>query len=788
MRALDRKLLRDVLRMRGQMLSIALVVAAGVMSVVTLGGTYMSLAASLEQFYAEYRFADVFASLKRAPASVERTVAQIPGVAAVHTRVRQLVTLDVPGLDEPAVGMVLSIPPRAQHTLNDIHLVSGRYIDAARIDEVLVSESFATANGLRAGDHLGAVINGRWRRLLIVGIAISPDYIGELAPGTVFPDDRRFAIVRMNADALAAAAGMQSAFNDVSVQLMPGAREQDVIAALDHVLEPYGGLGAYGRAQHDSHQTVVGELEQNRVTGTIVPAIFLAVAAFLLNIVLSRQVGTQREQIAVLKAFGYSSRAIGLHYLYFALTAVVAGVVIGTASGVWLGRGLTVQYGSFFRFPSLAFRLEPWLVALAAAVSVLAAAVGALTAVRSAVRLPPAEAMRPEPPARFRAGPFERLALARRMAASSRMIVRNIERRPARSMSAALGVALSVALLVISLLFYDAVARMLDVQFNDVQREDIALHFGQPRPQSVRHDIAHLHGVSTVELFRAVPVRLTRGPAERSVVLTGLEADNTLRAIVDGDRAVHRVPPHGVLLSAQLATVLGVGIGDTVHARLLEGRRTQHDITVAGTVEDLFGLNAYIDYRALHRMMGEAPSASGAFVSTEATTDIPALNAVLKRLPAVVGAYSPAALRRTFQQQMDENLMLSVTFLVTLSGILSVGVIYNTARIALSERGRELASLRVLGFTRREVATLLFGEQAVITLVAIPLGWLIGRASGAFILSLFDMERYRIPLVIDRSTYLVAAAFAVASALLAGLLVRRNLNRMDILSALKTPE
>ncbi|HEX6307110.1 MAG TPA: ABC transporter permease, partial [Longimicrobiales bacterium] len=785
MRALNRKLLREVWRLRGQMLSIALVVAAGVMTVVTMRGTYTSLTQSLDRFYRDYHFAHVFAELKRAPEPLARRIEEMPGAAAVQTRVRQLVTLDVPGLDEPATGLVLSIPPRREPGLNDIHLIAGRYVDPDRPDEVLVSESFATANGLQPGAALGAVINGRWRRLEIVGIAISPDYIGELAPGTVFPDDRRFAILRMNRTALAAATGMEGSFNEVSVALAPDGREGDVIAGLDRLLEPYGGLGAYGRDDHLSHQTVMGELDQNRVLGTVIPAIFLGVAAFLLNIVLGRLVGIEREQIAVLKAFGYSNIDVGRHYLRFALVAVLAGGLFGTVLGVWFGGAFTRLYGRFFRFPHLEYVIDTPLILIALGISAAAAALGALGAVRSAVRLAPAEAMRPEGPIRFRPGPLERTGLTRLLPASVRMIVRNVERRPMRSAAAAIGVAFSVALLVVSMFFFDAINRMLDVQFAQVQREDLAVYFGQTQPASIRHDLANLEGVMLVELFRTVPVRLSHGHAHRSTALSGLHADGALRRIIDQKRGVIRIPAEGVVLTTTLADILGVGIGDTLQARLLEGDRSTHDVAVAATADELFGLNAYMSYDALHRMLGEAPAATGGLLRV-LPDSIENLNARVKRLPAVVSAYSPAVLRQTFDEQMDENLMISVTFLVVLAGILAVGVIYNGARIALSERGRELASLRVLGFTRREVAVLLLGEQGVIALLSIPLGWAIGLGFGALVLGLFDMERYRIPMVITEWTYIYSALIAIASAAFAGIAVRRRLDRLDLIEVLKT--
>jgi putative ABC transport system permease protein len=786
--ALNRKLLREIMRLRGQMFSIALVVAAGVMTVVSMRGTYVSLAGALDRFYRDYRFADVFVELNRAPLPVAARVEALPGVATVETRVRQIVNLDVPGLEDAAIGLMLSVSARPDDGgLNAVHLVAGRWLDPERPDEVLASESFMTANALELGATLGAVINGRWRRLEVVGIAISPDYIGEVAPGTIFPDDRRFAILRMHRPALAAAAGMEGAFNELSVKLAPHAREAEVMAGLDRVLEPYGGRGAYGRATHMSHAGVTGEIEQNRVTGTIIPAIFLGVAAFLLNIVLSRLVSTQREEIAVLKAFGYSNTDIGRHFLRFALVPVVAGAVAGTLVGVWMGEALTQLYGRYFRFPDLHYVMDWKLFVGAAGISVAAAAAGALGAVRRAVALPPAEAMRPEAPARFSAGLLERAGLGRWLAASGRMILRNVERRPARSLMSALGVAFSVAILVVSLFFFDAITHMLDVQFRQVQREDLAVTFASPRPLGVGVELARLPEVNRVELHRTVPVELSHGHRRKATVLHGMQDDGELRRIVDQKRGPVQAPATGLLLNSKLAGLLDARVGDTIALRSLEGRRQTRSVAVVGLVEELFGISAYMELDAMHTLLGESPRASGAFLATGGGS-LAATNAAVKEMPAVASAHSPAVLRRTFEEQMDETLLVSVMFLVVLAGILAVGVIYNGARIALSERGRELASLRVLGFTRREISVLLLGEQGAITLLAIPLGWVIGFGIGAGIIALFDMEAYRIPLVITPGTYLYSALVALAAALFAGLAVRTRLNRLNLIEVLKTRE
>ena len=785
--ALNRKLVREVWQHRGQLLSIAAVVATGIMTVLTLRGAYESLVFAQDQYYRASRFPDVWVQLERAPEALVRRLREVPGVAAVDTRVTLAATLDVPGLDAPAAGLFVSIPERGRSMLADLHLRNGRYIAPGRRDEVVVSYKFADANGLAPGDSLRAVINGRRRDLSIVGTAISPEHIYAVAPGSLYPDDRRFGIVWMSREALGPAYDMEGAFNEAVFTLSPRADINHVLDGVDRLLEPYGGLGAYGRKDQTSHLFISGELSSLRTMATAIPAAFLAVAAFLLNIVLTRLIATQRTEIAVLKAFGYSNREIGTHYLGFAMAAVIAGALAGTGAGIGLGGAMIDLYSVYFDFPVLAYQVSPVLVALGVTVSSLAAATGALGAVRKATNLPPAYAMQPEPPARFGPGILDRLGLGRAVPPAARMILRNVERQPVRSLFSAVGVAFSVAILVVGMFMFDGVDYMMDLQFRVAQREDLSLTFNTPLSASVRHALASLPGVTRVEPFRSVRVRLRAGHRKREVAITGVEPDPQLRRVVTSGGRIQALPPEGLVMSEFLATALAIRPGDTVTVEVLEGARRTARVPVTGVVEDFVGLSAYMRADALHRLTRGGRAISGAFLAVEpdARAD---LNVRLKHLPVVASVASPAQLLESFQKQLSDSLYISIFFILGFSSIIAIAVIYNGARIGLSERGRELASLRVLGFSRAEVALLLFGEQALVTLLAIPLGCVLGYVLSAAVASGIQNDTYRIPIIVSDRTYLFAALITIVAAVASGWMVRRRLNRLDLIAVLKTRE
>ena len=787
MMSINRKLLRELWQLKGQMFSIALVVATGIMTVITMRGSYDSLVQAQQSYYRQARFADIWAPTKRAPEAMRQHIQAIPGVASVDTRVTLYATLDLPDLDAPAQVLLVSLPENSRPLLNDIAIHAGRYLAPGAENEVLINSKFAAARRLKPGDSLRAIINGRMQTLHIVGIADSPEHTYAVPPGSIYPDDKRYGVLWMSRKVLGPAYDMDGAFNEAEVSLAPEANPLAVKARLDSLLAPYGGLGATLRKDQASHSILQSELDQNKVMGTVIPAIFLAVAAYLLNLVLSRLIATQRPEIAVLKAFGYRDREVGLHYLLFAMAAVFAGAAIGTLLGITLGDAYMALYGSYFNFPALTFDLNPLLLVAAIAVSVLAAAAGALLAVRRAARLPPAEAMRAEPPASFEAGWLEGSGLARALPSAARMVLRNLKRKPLQALLSSIGVAFSVAILMVGLSMFDGAVYMMDLQFRVIQREDLSVTFNESKATRAESEFRHMAGVTRVEPNRFAPARLHFGHRATETSIQGLTNHSQLRRIVDGDGRVQPIPPAGLVLSSNLANKLRVSAGDMLDVEILEGERRRGTVPVAGIIDGFLGISATMSLDALQRLVGGAPMISGAYLSVAADA-VPALERRLKRVPAVAGVASPDKMLAAFQKQMGESLFIGIGFLLGFAGVIAMAVVYNGARISLSERGRELASLRVMGFRRREVSALLLGEQGLITLLAIPLGWALGYGLSLLVSQSLQSDVYSIPFIVNPQTYIISAVIVIAAAVASAMLVQRRINHLDLIEVLKTRE
>jgi putative ABC transport system permease protein len=787
MKALDRKLLRNLWQLRGQAIAIAAVMGCGVAAFVMALSTLRSLESTRNAYYERYRFADVFAHVKRAPRSLQPRLEDIPGVDRVHPRIVADATLDIAGMTEPAVARLISVPDHDVPPLCALHIRLGRMPEPGRSNEVLAGEAFASAQNLKPGDQIHAVINGRKQPLTIVGIALSPEYIFSIREGDILPDDKHFGVFWMCETELEAAYDMDGAWNDVLMKLSPDASLPSVMAAVDDLLERYGGLGCFEAEDQISNRYISSEIEQLEKMAILAPSIFLSVAAFLLNVVLSRVIATQREEIAALKAFGYSKWEVGWHFLKLVLVITVSGVTAGVLLGIWLGHGMTQMYTKFYHFPTFQFVFDPRVVGWALLISGAAAVAGTVGAVYQAVKLPPAEAMRPEPPAKYKKTYLERIGLSGLFSPTARIVLRNLERRFTKAAMSCTGIALAVSVLILGNFTEDAINYMIDIDFRLARRQDMTVTLIEPRSSRALTELAHLPGVERVDAFRQTFVRFRNQHYWKRALLLGLPDDIDLFKIVGKSRMDTELPEQGMLLSRKLADLLDIRPGELVTAEVLEGKRPTLHVPVTAVVEDFSGVWGYIRISELNRLLEEGPIVSGAYMAVDSKYK-PTTYAELKNTPMVASVTIREAMVESFRNTVAENLMRIKTMNVIFAVIIAFGVVYNTARISLAERSRELATLRVIGFTRGEISIVLLGELATLTIIAIPLGMLIGTGMSAAVAAQLDTDMFRVPFVVSLKTYSFAVLVVIIASVASSMLVRRRLDELDLIAVLKTRE
>lgn len=784
MKALDLKLIRDLWRMRGQALAIAIVLAAASATFILSMGVHRSLFETREAYYSENNFGDVFANMTRAPRSIVDRVGNIDGVQQAQGSIQQYAILDFPERVEAVRALLQSVDERGRDRINLVTLKAGRMPTLNQPGEVVVDEAFALANEVRPGDEFDAIIYGRKQRLKVVGIGLAPNYVNALAPGDLVPDDTRFGVFWMGKEALEAATDRSEAINALSVKLQRGASEAHVIRAIDRILEPYGGTGAYDRDDHPSHIFLDSELDQLEAMVKIFPPVFLLVATFLVYVVLGRMIRTQRSLIGLLKAFGYSDAAIAGHYLKFAIAIAILATILGAISGVWMARSLTELYARYYHFPILRFSFAPSVFFGAGALAIASAAVGAISGVWSAARLTPAVAMSPPPPPIYRAGAVERLGQKAGFTAIGHMIVRHIARWPTRSAMTVGGVALAMGLLFSTLQFIDSSKFMLESYFFRSQQQDISVTFTEARNEDVLRALAQMPGVMRVEPVRGLSVEMSNGNRVERTALEAIPPDAKLSARIDQEGNVIDMPPGGLMLSRQLADQLEVEAGDNVYVKMLGGRRTEAMLPVGAMVDEFIGARAYATNQTIAALARDGAPAGSALLLIDPVMREEILTD-LKAMPAVLSIGDRDLEMARFEEMIDDNINTMIFFYIAFASAIAIGVVYNSARILFSERAHELATLRVLGYHRLEVAVVLIGEVALLVVMSVPVGLLTGYWLAQLMLRMFGSDLFRLPFAPSNASYAESAIVVLFAAMLTAVVVARRVMRLDMVRVLK---
>lgn len=780
---LTTKAIRDVISMRGQLLAIILLVAAGSATFVMMRSMHESLVESLDDYYRTTRYPDLFIDVKQASNTLLEKIKELPGVRDVESRIRQRVSIDIPGLEEVASAEVVSLP-QSDASLSALHVEQGSLPDEQAEDQVVVYAPFAEANDLSIGDSITVLLNGRRIRLRIAATAISPEFIIIMSPGTLMLDNRRNGVLWMRPDVLAQRFNMVGGWNSALVQLREEVDPTSTKRAIDAIVSPQGAYGVSSRNEQLSHRFITDEIRQNEVSALIIPSIIYGVAIFLLNVSINRLVTTQRSIIAILRAFGYSQGVIAAHYVAMAMLIVSLGTSVGIAIGYLGGVRLAEWYMEFYRFPRLVFTVPLAVSAWAVGLALVSALLGAVSAVRSVILLTPADAMRPAAPRQFKPGIVTKVTSRCNLQPATRLMLQNIDRRIGRSALIVLMIALATSIIVLSRYMNDAMDTMMSVEFNRALLADATLSFGKAVPRAAAQELEHLPGITGVEPFRMYGVDVL-GPREvyRTTIASRLKGSNMMR-VTDEYGRVEPIPANGVIMTEYLARRLHISIGDTIRLKVLEGASDTITTTLTGTTHESLGSQCYASAQTLAGLRREEPLSNGAFIDTErdAVADV---QSMLKQRPLVIGVLLRSVAIESFTDVYGTNVLVVASYLLVLACLVSLGVLINNARIVIAERSAELATLRIQGFTVAEITKLVLGEQVITTTLAIPAGLLIGAYTCYVVTGTVEADVLRLPFVISRYTLLVTIAVILAVSFAVACRIYMMLRDLDLIAVLK---
>lgn len=781
---LDIKVARDLWSMRLQVASIAMLIAAGVAVFVMSVSNYLGLIEAMQTHYRNERFADVFTTVSRAPLPIAEKLRKIDGVGAVEPRIAKPVRITRADTPMPISGRVISLPAAGQPSLNRLHLIEGRWPDPLHPDEVIVNAAYAEAREVRPGETIDVVLNGRLEAFRVVGSALSPEFVFATRSAVPLPDDRNHVIVWAGENAVAGAFDMKGAFNDVVMRLAPGAQVQQVLQEIDRLLAPYGNTGAYERSDQPSHRFLEDELAEQETMSVVMPTVFFAIAAFLLNIVIGRIVEAQRGQIASLKALGFANGAITVHYVKLVTAIALIGSVLGIALGYWFASAVIESYRAFFRFPTLAPKIEPWLLAFVTLASILTANLAAASVVRRLALLPPSEGMRPAIPTGVPLLSWMGSIGSRRMPLQYVMALRAIVGRPVRTLLTTVGIALAAPLVLFGLFWFDAINYMADVGFGRIERGDVFLTFSGPVPTDALRALYDAPGVLKAEPQRIVAVRLTAGHRSYRTVAIGIDQDCELKVSTDSRLRAIPIPADGIMISRQIATALHLERGDTAVMEALEGMRTTRSVTVSRISDDILGTSVTVERGALDRLMREGSMMNAASLKIDATLAERFWSQIAK-MPKIEGSSAKALWLALFHETVGELVLTGALILSAFGMLIALGVVYNSARVSFQEHAWELASLRIVGLTRNEVSSVIMSEIVAQLVVAIPCGLFIGRYLIGMISAARANESFTIPAVIAPSSYLLTSILILGAGAASLYAIRRRIDGLDLVSVLK---
>jgi len=788
--AFHKKLFRTMFQSWPQSLGVIMVVLCGIAAYICIYSAYLNLSLTRDTYYAQNRFADFEILVERAPETAVYKLEGLPGVRQVRKRIVKDVNVDIDGVDEPRVGRLISMPARRAPVINDVVVLRGRYFEPGEQRVALLSEHFAAANGLDLGDRFQISVENKKYSLRIIGVGASPEYVYMIRNvQALIPSPEGFGILWVPEEFAETALDMKSACNNI-VGLVDNPDDLDVILdGADKLLDPYGVFAKTKREDQISNRFISDEIKGLSVSAKIVPTLFLGIAALILMILLNRMVRTERTQIGLMKAFGYSNWAVGFHYIEYGLLLAVAGCLGGFALGQWMAGGMINLYVQFYQFPILESRVYLDVMTRSMGITLFFATLGALTAAVQAARIHPAESMRAEAPRQVNKVWLEYLPfLWRRISFTWKMILRNISRNRFRSAVNCFGVAISLSLLLMGFFMTDSVSFGMEFQFRDVQREDVKISFQREQGRDVLHEVARFPHVRRAEGLLEYPFEIRAGWRKKDVVVIGIEKGAELQRVMNFDRKAFPLGDGGLVLAEGLARELGVGPGDRVTLEPLMGRIDQtYEVPVRAVAQLFVGTAAYMDHAALSRMLNENYAMTSALLRIEAGSR-DELNKRLKDIGGISSVTFNDDAYQSIKDTLGQSMYITNTVLLVFAGVIAFSIIYNITAVSFSERQRELASLRVLGLSIGEVGGIMYIENVLMGLLGVALGVPLGVGICSLLVEAYSNDMFRLPFHIERRTYAISIMLTLSFVLLANLAARRKIRRLDLVEVLKERE
>ncbi len=785
---MDLMLWRMIKHSKAQFIAVLVVIAMGIALFTAISLAGFNLDDSKEQYYRENAFMDLGVSADQMPASLIGDLRSMPGILAAEGRI----TAEVPFIAEndDRVNVKLLSMPSGGFAVNRLLLREGRSITDPNSEAVILSQ-FADGRKIAVGDDIVIQVNGLRCSLTVVGIAYSPEFIYLIESiQTMMPAEEGYGVVYVDETLAMQLLGMNGSYNEVYFlydldprgHLRAGISEDALIDDIEEKVKPYGLKASVPRKDQLSNALIGEEIRGLKNMGVSIPVLFLLVAASVIAMMVSRMVRKDRTKIGVMKAIGYSSRAVLIHYVKYALAAGLIGGLAGILLGYRIAGYMTSMYADFFEIPSYGMKIY-WIfivggLFLSCAFCMAFGAYGA----RSSLGILPAESMQSEAPREGKRILLESLPfLWKRLRFSQKLVTKNVFRNKKRSLFVLMGVALTFGTLMFTMTMPGVIDEMMVKQYEEYQTMDYNVSFSGPMLQSARRDLLHeLSGPSYVESRIEQPFEISIGNRKETVVVIGVSADSKVFHLMDR-REQKIVPRSGqVLITENLANALHVAPGDRVLVKSFLPGEAEAYLVIQDIVRQTMGMNAYMDLEDMGDRLLEHGAINGVYINTED----PEVVTKLREMENVSTVLSSQDMKDMFSEYTGlMSIMIGV--LVMLSGVLGFSIVYNATIVSIGERKMEFSSLRVMGFGKEEIFRMILSENILISIAGILAGLPLGYLMTAYSSKAFSSELYTLYLVPTPAAALQSLIYTILFLLVAQFATYEKIRKLDFLQALK---
>ncbi len=791
-KVLDRKLLRELWHQKGLIVAITMLVSVGIMCFIFMRSAHHNLKLAQAKYNAQCRMADFWINIKKAPVAELNELLSIPGISELRPRIQFLCTVDLPQARDPINGLVLSMPDQRQPVINDVVLKRGGYFTEQRRDEVLVNNAFARKHGIIPGDVIHLILNNRRQELHVVGTAISSEFIYLVGPGAISPDPEHFGVFYLKQSFAEEVFGFDGAANQVLGLLTPEMRAHpdELLRTAERKLKPFGVFSVTPLRDQPSHRFLTDEIRGIGTFAGLMPIIFLAVAALVLNVLLMRLIDQQRVVIGTLKGLGYSNAELFWHFTKFSGIIGLVGGFVGWGLGYYMGGVMTARYQMMFEFPELKSNVYPDLYLVGLAIGMSCSLIGSIRGARQALSLQPAEAMRSKPPSKGGRIWLERIpALWSRLSSGWRMVLRNMIRHRARTIVGVFAAAMGAGVLSCGLLLQASMNYLIDFQFSKIDCSEIDLSFKDERSIDSVADALRLPGVEHAEPVLDVACEFFNGPYRRKGVIRGLLPNARLTVPRDVTEERIPIPQVGVTMTRKLAELLHLKPGDMLEFEPVKGLRERCRVPIVTLADSYMGLTVYADINYLSKLIDEDLAVTGVQMKVDDRPEsMQELVKSMKRLPVVQTYISRKSTISNLNATLVEMQNFFINVMTFFAGVIFFASLLNMSLISLAERRREVATFLVQGYSHWQVGLNFLRETLLTAGIGTVLGFPLGYLLCWWLTKNYDTEMFRFPLRTSPVVWITTSLWGLGFALASHAVVHREIVTMDWRDALSVKE